>query len=136
MKKLILGITAALILLFQALPVAANTACSEGMIRNSYGFVGETAAEGLGYCGATGVFTFKGDGTVVGVLKQSCSGILLKATGTGTYKVWPNCTAIADVEFSDGDSGRFHFTIVDGGKKIFAIGEQPGITFTMTGEQL
>ena len=136
MKKLILGVAGALIMLCQASPVVANTACSEGMIRNSYGFVGQTVVEGLGFCGVTGIFTFKGDGTVEGILKQACSGVLLKATGTGTYTVWPTCSAVADVEFSDGDSGRFHFTIVDGGKKLLAIGEQTGITFTLTAEQL
>lgn len=139
MKNVNLGICALFLLFAQAAPVSANTVCSAGMIRNTYGYVGSTIVqgpEGLMYCGVTGVFTFRLDGTAQGALKQSCGGMLESVKGTATYEVRPNCTATANVVFSDGDSATWHFTIVDGGKKLFFVGEQPGVTFTGTGEQL
>lgn len=139
MKTLLSGFVALLILLAQASPAVAGTTCSDGMIQNSYGFVGQTVVDtgqGIIYCGVTGVFNFRSDGTARGTILQSCNGMLEKATGEGTYTVKKNCLARADVEFSDGDAGTFHFTIMDGGKTLMFIGEQPGLTFSGTGRPL
>jgi len=139
MNKMLASILVLAWLLLQTGPVSANTACSDGMIRNSYGFVGATVIqtlEGVTYCGVTGVFTFYGDGTARGTLIQSCNGFVESAKGTGTFTVSGSCMATAIVDFSDGDSGTFYFTIVDGGNNLLFVGEQPGITFTGSGEKL
>jgi len=137
MKNIISGILVLCATIAAAAPVSAGTACSDGMIRNSYGVVGTTLIQGM-HCGITGVVTFRNDGTAKATMKQSCGGIVESTSGTGTYEVRPNCTATANVDFDDGDSGTFHFTVIAGGKKLMYIGAQPasGVTFTGTAEQL
>lgn len=139
MKMLLSGIIAVLVFLTQVTPASAGAVCSEGMIRDSYGFVGQSVVDtgqGIMYCGVTGVFKFKGDGTAKGTIKQSCNGMLEKATGVGTYVVRSSCLADANVDFDDGTTGLFHFTIMDGGKTLVFVGEQMGITFSGTARPL
>jgi hypothetical protein len=139
MKKMFLGMITLAILVMQGAPVSANTLCSDGMIRNSYGFVGSTVIdtiEGALYCGVTGVFTFYGDGTARGSLTQACNGMVETAKGVGTFTVSGSCTATAVVDFDDGDSGTFYFTITNGGNDLMYVGAQPGVTFTGTGKKL
>ena len=143
MKTLLSGIITLFVFLATTTPTFANAVCSDGMIQDTYGYVGQAivdTGQGIMYCGVTGTFKFKANGTATGRIKQSCNGMLESATGEGTYIVRPNCTADADVSFSDGTSGFFHFTIMDGGKTLMFIGEQflgeLGITFTGTGRPL
>lgn len=137
MKRMLSVLLVPFVFLAAAAPASANTVCSDGMIRNAYGVVGTTMIQGM-FCGVTGVVTFRNDLTAKAAMKQSCAGQVESVSGTGTYEVRPNCTATAYVDFSDGDSGTFHFTIVDGGKKLMYIGVDPaaGATFTGTAEQL
>jgi hypothetical protein len=89
------------------------------------------------FCAITGIVTFKGDGTANASMKQSCAGMVESVNATATYTVYENCKAVAQAQFSDGDSGTFYFTIVDGGKKLMFMGVEPnvGLTFSGTGEQ-
>lgn len=137
MRSIISILVAMFLFAAMTAPASANTACSAGMIRNSYGVVGQTEIQGL-FCGVAGVVTFKGDGTATAKIRQSCAGMVDTVTAAGTYTVYETCIAVAQIEFSDGDSGTFYFTIVDGGKKLMYVGASPavGATFVGTGEQL
>lgn len=136
MKTIMSFVVALLVLLAQAAPASAETVCSEGMITSTYGVVGSTIAPENLYCGIVGVMTLKKGGTAKGTVKQSCAGMTQASVGTGTFTVQPNCTAKAVIDFNDGTRGKFFFTIVDGGKTLLFIGEQPGVTFTGTAQQL
>jgi hypothetical protein len=139
MRMLQAAIIAVLVFLTQATPAFAGAVCSEGMIQDSYGYVGQSVVDtgqGILYCAVTGVFKFRADGTAKGNVKQSCNGMLEKASGVGTYVVRPSCLADANIEFSDGTSALFHFTVTDGGKTLMFVGEQMGITFSGTARPL
>ena len=143
MKTLLSGIVALFVFLATASSAFGSAVCSDGMIQDTYGFVGQAVVDtgqGIMYCGVTGTFKFRANGTATGRIKQSCNGVLETATGEGTYIVRQNCLADADVAFSDGTSGAFHFTLMDGGKTLLFIGEQflgeLGITFTGTARPL
>ena len=133
-----------LMLLSQAMPAAAKTVCSAGMITNTYGVSGETMISDVGYCGVVGIITLTQDGTFKGTVKQSCGGMMMLSKGTGTFKVNKNCMATADVSFDDGTFGKFHFVVTEGGKTLLFIGEQqlfpgdeaPRFTFRGTGKPL
>jgi hypothetical protein len=143
MKTLLSGIITLFAFLATSTPTFADAVCSAGMIQDTYGYVGQAVVDtgqGIMYCGVTGTFKFKANGTATGRIKQSCNGMLETATGEGTYVVRQNCTADAEVSFSDGASAAFHFTLVDGGKTLLFVGDQflgeLGITFTGTARPL
>ena len=127
-----------LVLLAYATPTAAETTCSPGMIAHTYGIVGHGMVPGQVFCGISGIITIKKNGNTNGRVKLSCNGQVEVSTGTGTINVRPNCTADADLTFNDGTTGSFHFTIVDGGKKLVYVGEQhtPPLSFVGVGERL
>jgi hypothetical protein len=137
----------ALALLVSLIPVStvsATTVCSDGMIANTYGIMGETIIpdQTIGYCGITGIIALTKDGAAKGTIKQSCAGMTMLSKGEGTFKVKPNCMGTADIAFDDGTSGTFHFVVTEGGKTLLFIGDQmgmpgmPGITFRGMGKQL
>jgi hypothetical protein len=131
-------LVAALMLLAHAMPAAAVTFCSPGMISNTYGVSGETIIPEAGYCGIVGVITLTRKGDVKGNVKQSCVGMTTLSKGTGTFKVYENCMGLATIDFDDGTSGKFHFVVTEGGKTLLFLGDQPaiGVTFTGIGKQL
>ena len=143
--RIITSLFAVLVLVFsQAMPAAAKTVCSAGMITNTYGVSGETVIPDVGYCAVVGLITLTQDGTFKGTVKQSCAGMMMLSKATGTYKVNKNCMATADVGFDDGTFGKFHFVLTEGGKTLLFIGEQqlfpgdeaPRFTFRGIGKQL
>ena len=137
MKFITSCLVALIATLGQVATVSAEPICSEGMIANTYGLVGETIIPDIGYCGITGTMTLKEDGTTKGRIKQSCAGMTQSSMGTGTFTVKRNCTGTADVAFDDGTSGVFHFVVTEGGRTLLFIGDQqPGITFTGWGKRL
>lgn len=136
MKTIISCITALIMLLAPVIPVSAETVCSAGMISHTYGIVGSTIAPDGVFCGIAGIITLKKNGDTSGRVKLSCGGMVEKSTGEGTITVRGNCTADADLIFDDGSPGAFHFAIVDGGKTLLFVGEQPGLTFVGTAQRL
>ena len=137
MKTITSFLVALIVTLGLVATVSAEPICSEGMIANTYGLVGETIIPDIGYCGIAGTMTLKEDGTTKGRIKQSCAGMTQSSMGTGTFTVKRNCTGTADVAFDDGTSGVFHFVVTEGGRTLLFIGDQqPGITFTGWGKRL
>ena len=119
---------------FQAIAVPA---CNKGMIRDTYAIVFGGASGSCSFLGGTGTVKFGGSNAKVTAKgTESCDGVSLPFSGTGTYSVKQDCTGTATVNFDSGSTGTYYFAIAEGGNSILFMVTSPGVTVTGSGKKI
>lgn len=113
-----------------ATATAANK-CNTSTLKGSYGHLVNGTILGFGPFTVVGVATFDGDGKWSRVETSNVNGQVFPETLTGTYTVNPDCSGTAHM--TNGETSAF--VIVDGGRKILAMGTDPNAVLTVVLEK-
>ena len=118
-------------LLCLSVPAMADTVCSEGMLRNTYGIIASGTTSAGTACETVGTAQFTSDQRLKVRFTRTCAdGSGGTLTGEGTFDVTSSCNASALVTFSSGAQGTYRIVVVDGGNQFLFTASVPGIVFS------
>jgi hypothetical protein len=144
----ILGVTAAVAAIlmvgtqFRSTPVRlvpvvhAQSGCSKGSLRGSYGFQIKGTIVGFGPIGGIARVTFDGAGDFTQTDNVTVNGfppIAPNRPGSGTYDVNSDCTGTQTLN-SGGQVIHTKFVIAENGKEVFDVVTDPGLVITGVGK--
>jgi hypothetical protein len=115
--------------IFQKVNAQVTPSCNNATIKGSYGTKFTGTVTSLGSAAGVGLVKLDGKGHFQLLQTVSNAGTISKNLAySGTYSVKQDCT----VQFVSSPFSTVSGVIVDGGKEIFMIETDPGVTITAT----
>lgn len=130
-KRLSLVLVVCIFTLSTAATATAASTCNTSTLNGSYGELLNGTILGLGPFTVVGVATFDGNGNWSRVETSNVNGQVFPKTLTGTYTVNSDCSGTAHM--TNGETSAF--VIVNGGRKILAMGTEPFAVLTVVLEK-
>jgi hypothetical protein len=107
--------------------------CGLQTLKGTYAAMFNGVAFDVGPFASVGVVTFDGNGNVSATHRASFNGVPGVFTFAGTYEVEADCTGTMTTIHNPGEfEGHFYFVILDKGKEVLLIQQDPGSIFTAT----
>lgn len=107
--------------------------CGLQTLNGSYAAAFTGTVFDVGPFASVGVVTFDGKGNVTATHHASFNGDPGVYTFTGTYEVNADCTGTMTTLHNPGNfEGHFYFVILNKGKEVMVVQEDPGSIFTAT----
>jgi hypothetical protein len=104
--------------------------CTEASLDGPYAYSRMGTVVGQGPAAANGVMTFDGQGHLVGTETASVNGLIIQRTFDGDYQVTANCTGVATLAFTDGETMSLDLQLVASGEEISFIQTNDGTVIT------
>jgi hypothetical protein len=104
--------------------------CPESSLDGPYTYSRMGTVVGKGPAAAQGIVTFDGQGNLAGTDTASVNGLIIQRTFDGDYQMTANCTGVATLVFTDGETISLDLLLMARGEEISFIQTNDGTVIT------